>query len=38
MIIRQRNILAYAYGQIDHELLYNTAAEDIPALILLHQA
>lgn len=32
-IIGQRNILAYEYGQIDHELLYKTAVEDIPALI-----
>lgn len=33
-IIGQRNILAHEYGQIDHELLYKTATEDIPALIL----
>lgn len=32
-IIGQRNILAHEYGQIDHELLYKTAAEDIPELI-----
>lgn len=32
-IIGQRNILAHEYGQIDHELLYKTAAEDIPRLI-----
>ena len=32
-IIGQRNILAHEYGQIDHELLYNTAVKDIPALI-----
>ncbi len=32
-IIGQRNILAHEYGQIDHELLYKTASEDIPALI-----
>jgi len=32
-IIGQRNILAHEYGQIDHELLYKTATEDIPALI-----
>lgn len=34
-IIGQRNILAHKYGQIDHELLYKTAIEDIPALIPL---
>ena len=33
MIIGQRNILAHEYGQIDHELLYKTATDDIPALI-----
>jgi len=32
-IIGQRNILAHEYGQIDHELLYKTANEDIPGLI-----
>ncbi len=32
-IIGQRNILAHEYGQIDHELLYKTATDDIPALI-----
>lgn len=32
-IIGQRNILAHEYGQIDHELLYKTANEDIPRLI-----
>ena len=32
-IIGQRNILAHEYGQIDHELLFKTAAEDIPKLI-----
>jgi len=32
-IIGQRNILAHEYGQIDHELLFNTVVEDIPALI-----
>ncbi len=32
-IIGQRNILAHEYGQIDHALLYQTATEDIPALI-----
>lgn len=34
-IIGQRNILAHEYGQIDHELLFKTAVEDIPALALL---
>jgi uncharacterized protein with HEPN domain len=34
MIIGQRNILAHEYGQIDHGLLYKTAADDIPALII----
>jgi uncharacterized protein with HEPN domain len=37
-IIGQRNILAHEYGQIDHALLYKTAVEDIPALILQLQA
>jgi len=32
-IIGQRNILAHEYGQVDHELLFNTVAEDIPELI-----
>jgi len=32
-IIGQRNILAHKYGQIDHELLFKTARDDIPALI-----
>lgn len=32
-IIGQRNILAHEYGQIDHELLFKTAVEDIPKLI-----
>jgi len=32
-IIGQRSILAHEYGQIDHELLYKTAIEDIPPLI-----
>ncbi len=32
-VIGQRNILAHEYGQIDYELLYKTAVEDIPALI-----
>ena len=36
-IIGQRNILAHEYGQIDHELLYKTAAEDIPDLISVIQ-
>ena len=34
-IIGQRNILAHEYGQIDRELLYKTASEDIPELIAL---
>ena len=34
-IIGQRNLLAHEYGQIDHELLYKTATEDIPALIAI---
>ena len=34
-IIGQRNILAHEYGQIDHTMLYKTAAEDIPTLIIL---
>ena len=33
-IIGQRNIIAHEYGQIDHELLYKTAIEDIPELIV----
>lgn len=32
-VIGQRNILAHEYGQIDHELLYKTATEDIPVLV-----
>ena len=32
-IIGQRNILAHEYGQVDHELLYKTAVEDIPRLV-----
>jgi uncharacterized protein with HEPN domain len=32
-IIGQRNILAHEYGQIDHQLLYKTVKEDVPALI-----
>ncbi len=34
-IIGQRNILVHKYGQIDHTMLYKTAIEDIPALIIL---
>jgi len=34
-LIGQRNILAHEYGQIDHELLYKTATEDVPELIVL---
>ena len=34
-LIGQRNILAHEYGQIDHELLYKTATEDVPELIAL---
>jgi len=33
-IIGQRNIIAHEYGQIDHELLYRTAIDDIPELIV----
>lgn len=33
-IIGQRNILAHEYGQIDYELLYKTAADNIPELII----
>lgn len=29
-LIGQRNILAHEYGQIDHELLYKTATDDVP--------
>ncbi len=32
-IIGQRNILAHEYGEIDYEILYKTAKEDIPALV-----
>lgn len=32
-IVGQQNILAHKYGQIDHELLYKTIANDIPKLI-----
>jgi len=31
-IIGQRNVLAHDYGQIDHELLYQTVRQDLPAL------
>ena len=34
-IIGQRNILAHEYGQIDYELLYKTALQDVPDLIRL---
>ena len=34
-IIGQRNIIAHEYGQIDHALLYKTAVEDVPELIVL---
>jgi uncharacterized protein with HEPN domain len=34
-IIGQRNILAHEYGQIDHEMLYKTASQDVPELIVL---
>jgi uncharacterized protein with HEPN domain len=36
-IIGQRNILAHEYGQIDHEILYKTATEDVPDLIVIIQ-
>lgn len=32
-VIGQRNILAHEYGQIDHNILYRTANDDIPELI-----
>lgn len=32
-IIGQRNVLAHEYGDIDHELLYETVRRDIPDLI-----
>ena len=32
-IVGQRNILAHEYGQIDHDLLYRTAVEDLPELV-----
>lgn len=31
-IIGQRNILAHEYGQINYELLFRTASEDVPQL------
>lgn len=34
-IIGQRNILAHEYGQIDHELLFNTVTTDVPELITM---
>jgi uncharacterized protein with HEPN domain len=34
-IIGQRNILAREYGQIDYELLYKTAAQDVPRLVTI---
>jgi uncharacterized protein with HEPN domain len=34
-LVGQRNILAHEYGQIDYELLYKTATEDVPALAAL---
>lgn len=37
-IIGQRNILAHEYGQVDHELVYETAVRDIPALAKQLQA
>ncbi len=33
-IIGQRNILAHEYGHVDHELLYRTAAQDVPELAI----
>ncbi len=36
-VIGQRNILAHEYGQIDYELLYRTATEDVPQLIAVLQ-
>lgn len=32
-IIGQRNIIVHEYGKIDHEMLYQTAINDIPELI-----
>lgn len=37
-IIGQRNILAHEYGQIDYELLYKTAVNDVPQLIVILKA
>ena len=37
-IIGQRNVLAHQYGAIDHERLYRTGTESIPALIALLEA
>ena len=34
-IIGQRNIIAHEYGQIDHELLFNTVTNDVPVLITM---
>lgn len=31
-IISQRNVLAHEYGQVDHELIYRTAVQDVPVL------
>ena len=31
-VIGQRNILAHEYGQIDYDMLYQTAIDDIPIL------
>jgi len=31
-IIGQRNILAHEYGHLDHEILYRTVVDEIPAL------
>ena len=33
-IIGQRHILAHEYGELEDELLYETASKDIPKLIL----
>ncbi len=34
-IIGQRNILAHEYEQINHELLYKTATDDLPKSITI---
>lgn len=34
-IIGLRNILAHEYGRVDYEMLYKSAAEDVPELIRL---